>query len=64
MTASCAAKIHLEDGSCKSGERGRQVSHERFVGADNRACLTCARICGCVACNDLRDVFGKAVPRV
>lgn len=64
MTASCAAKIHLEDGSCKSGERGRQVSHERFVRADSSACLTCARICGCAACSDLQDVFRKAVPRV
>jgi hypothetical protein len=63
MTVSCEAKIHLEDGACKSGERGRQVSHERFVEADSRACLTCARICGCAECSNLRDAFGKAAPR-
>ena len=61
MTASHETKIHLEDGACKRGERGRQVSHQRFVDADNRACLTCARICGCAECNDLRNVFGKTV---
>ena len=62
MTTYRQTKIHLEDGSCKSGERFRQVSHERFVEADTRACLTCARICGCTECSDLRSTFGKTAP--
>lgn len=52
-------KVHLEEGSCKRGERGEQVPHHRFVEADDMACLTCARICGCDDCCVLRRDFGK-----
>jgi len=57
------SKIHLREGSCKRGERGVQASHRRFVDADNKACLTCARICDCTDCHELRRVFGKLVER-
>ena len=53
MRAPRMTKIHLEEGTCRRGEQGRQVSHERFVDTGNRACLTCARICGCTECSDL-----------
>lgn len=52
-------KAHLQDGSCRRGERGEQVPHHRFVEADDTACLTCARICGCADCCVLRRDFGK-----
>ena len=52
------SKIHLREGSCKRGESGTQVSHRRFVEADARACLTCARICDCTACYGLARDFG------
>lgn len=51
-------RIHLREGTCKHGERGIQESHRRFVDSDNRACLTCARICGCTECDALRRDFG------
>ncbi len=54
-------KVHLLDGSCKQGERGSLVSHPRFVKADHKACLTCARICGCSECYELERVFGSRV---
>lgn len=51
-------KIHLREGTCKGGKRGELSSHRRFVEADNHACLTCARICGCGACYELTCSFG------
>lgn len=53
-------KIHLQDGSCKPGERGEQVEHADFVETDARACLRCARICDCADCYALRRAFGRA----
>lgn len=54
-------KIHLREGTCKGGERGELAAHRRFVDADNKACLTCARICGCCECYELERVFGSRV---
>jgi len=56
--ARAAMKTHLRDGSCKRGERGLQASHRRFVEAENEACLTCARTCGCAECHDLQLAWG------
>jgi len=52
-------KVHLQDGSCKQGEHGEQVPHHSFVESDDKACLTCTRICGCDDCCVLRHDFGK-----
>lgn len=56
-------KIHLQDGSCKQGARGEQAPHHKFVEADDKACLVCARICDCEDCCVLQRDFGKGVPR-
>ena len=56
-------KVHLQDGSCKRGQRGEQVPHHKFVEADDKACLVCARICDCEDCYVLQRDFGKTVPR-
>lgn len=53
-------KIHLREGTCKQGERGSRASHRRFVEADNKACLTCARVCSCAECYELMRAFGQA----
>lgn len=30
----------------------------RATVSDTKACLTCARLCGCVDCSELRSAFG------
>jgi hypothetical protein len=56
-------KTHLREVSYKHAKRGIQESHRRFVESDNNACLTCARVCGCEECRELRYVFGKSSAR-
>jgi hypothetical protein len=56
-------KIHLRYASGRHAKRGVEESHRKFVESDNNACLTCARVCGCEDCRELRYAFGKSSTR-